>query len=464
MLVMTFLLLLYLKKIFKDEDKSAFTVAIIYIWLFSYSAVRSILVFDILGLQFYRHRYFIVIWLILLMIISLIIRKKKMNYKSVGRFLTILVSLLILLSFYQGGKHLFSKEIHEIISEKKTMEKMSLPRRDSLPDIYYIILDAYTGQKGLKKYLDFNNGEFITFLKSRGFYVAEKSKSNYSWTVLSLASSLNMEYNPVDTLKNENIFQIKEHFTPTEAIMNNKFYALLNTVGYQFEDISIWWGTSLHFSNPRLYYSQFITNNFNLALIQMTFLDRPLVGNYFMASAKRSIVRTKLNLLNNLKPTGRPRFVYAHFLIPHHPYVFSKDGSATGIMDGVLEIGSEQKLYLDQLQYANSEIEKTIDILLAQKSREKPIIILQGDHGAYNLGKTKEENINLRMSILNAYYVPDTCRRNLYPEISPVNSFRIILNFCFKQNYKLLPDKSYYSTFEEYAKLKDVTTQVNSAF
>jgi len=49
------------------------------------------------------------------------------------------------------------------------------------------------------------------------------------------------------------------------------------------------------------------------------------------------------------------------------------------------------------------------------------------------------------MSILNAYYVNDEAKRDLYATITPVNTFRIIFNDYFGTNYPLLDDKSYFA-------------------
>lgn len=50
-----------------------------------------------------------------------------------------------------------------------------------------------------------------------------------------------------------------------------------------------------------------------------------------------------------------------------------------------------------------------------------------------------------RMGILNAYLVPDTVRSSLYPEISPVNTFRLILNYLTEADHELLADRSFFS-------------------
>ena len=65
---------------------------------------------------------------------------------------------------------------------------------DYTPNVYYIILDAYTSSKVLKDVFDFDNQDFISQLNERGFHVTENSHSNYASTFTSLTSSLNMEY------------------------------------------------------------------------------------------------------------------------------------------------------------------------------------------------------------------------------------------------------------------------------
>ena len=50
-----------------------------------------------------------------------------------------------------------------------------------------------------------------------------------------------------------------------------------------------------------------------------------------------------------------------------------------------------------------------------------------------------------RLSILNAYYVPEISENQFYENITPVNSFRIIFNDYFNGNYKILEDRNYWN-------------------
>jgi hypothetical protein len=80
-----------------------------------------------------------------------------------------------------------------------------------------------------------------------------------------------------------------------------------------------------------------------------------------------------------------------------------------------------------------------IDRILAADPGPK-IILLHSDHGG---GYLAHED---RMKILNAYYFSDGNYGSLYPAISPVNSFRLILKEYFgAEDMGLLKERSFWS-------------------
>jgi hypothetical protein len=97
----------------------------------------------------------------------------------------------------------------------------------------------------------------------------------------------------------------------------------------------------------------------------------------------------------------------------------------------------------------NDQIKLLVEHLL-KNSPSRPVIILQGDHGGgYLSGWLKERD---RFGILNAYYVPDDCRRELYESITPVNTFRLLLNSCFGEELEKLPDNSFFVQNSQFVK------------
>jgi hypothetical protein len=140
-----------------------------------------------------------------------------------------------------------------------------------------------------------------------------------------------------------------------------------------------------------------------------------------------------LNRLGNMADIPGPKFVYAHILIPHGPFVFGADGKVLpdpSIYENA-DLATWKKGYTDEVQFINGHLLSILPGLIAN-SKVPPIIIIQGDHGS----KVS------RFPILNAYYLPGTGKEKLYPTISPVNSFRLIFDTYFGAQYDLLKDMS----------------------
>jgi len=455
--VIALLLLMGGMRILGNSGKAALCVSVFFLWFFSYSAVRSMIVFEIAGLQVYRHRVFILIWTVVLLLSLILVLRVRLNYAKISKALNIFAVLLILFPLWTiiTNRNNHSTSLRSNIASQRNKSINLSARTDTLPDIYYIILDAYTGQKALKQYLDFDNSEFVQYLRGKGFFVAEESHSNYAWTSLLMASSLNMDYLPT-TVSNKvpNTLTVDSTVSEYELIVNNKVVDFLQSKGYRFIDLSIW-ANQLYVRLSR-YPSEYVTTDFNLLLLKLTILDRPLVENYILGQVKRERTLRKFNDLKEVPDNTGPVFVYAHLLIPHHPYVFDRYGNLPPFHKMMAEAALEKDMYLEQLLFTNKKLEETIDVILT-KSRRRPIIVVQGDHGAYQLAEGEDANAKLRMSILNAYYLPPAGEKLLYDNITPVNTFRVIFNACFGKDYMLLPDHSFFSKMNSYRQLVDVT-------
>ena len=90
-----------------------------------------------------------------------------------------------------------------------------------------------------------------------------------------------------------------------------------------------------------------------------------------------------------------------------------------------------------QVPFDDQELEKTISTLISKSTRPL-VIVLQTDTGPWFTSGPDQ------FTILNAYYMPGHTAQ-LYPGISPVNTFRVILNAYFGANLPLLNDQSYFS-------------------
>ena len=99
-------------------------------------------------------------------------------------------------------------------------------------------------------------------------------------------------------------------------------------------------------------------------------------------------------MLETIPDIEEPTFTFSHIIPPHHPYLFSKDGSikshASRLEQFKKNKWDKRKEYIEQLIFVNTKIKKVINIIL-DKSVVPPIIIVQSDHGPQLPGeKTKD--------------------------------------------------------------------------
>ena len=76
-----------------------------------------------------------------------------------------------------------------------------------------------------------------------------------------------------------------------------------------------------------------------------------------------------------------PKFVWAHVLLPHPPYVFDADGD---FIESPQHAGiSGHGGWKGQLEYTNKRLEAFLEELLSKPEAEQPIIVLQADEGPW---------------------------------------------------------------------------------
>ncbi len=345
------------------------------------------------------------------------------------------------------------------------------------PDIYYIILDGYARTDVLSSVYNFDNSEFINFLSQKDFFIANNSRSNYLRTHLSLASSLNSEY--LDYLY-EAPNSLNGYYE-LKLFEDNRISDFLRTQGYTIYNLDSGFGHSRVFDSD-----VFLTpskgsflNEFENNIINYSFWGylRNLRIHHFQETKTRAIpydeqrkrIRFTFEQLGNLSTNESPKMVFAHVVAPHPPFVFDSTGKPIypnykyyiGDGDNYPDTKEDYLLkYPQQLSYINKLVKNAILEILA-KSKTDPIIIIQGDHGPglfLDLTSLEGTCIFERASILNAYHLPGIGSDEiLYSTITPVNTFRVVLDNYFSTNLGLLDDKTYYALGKKEHFYVDVT-------
>lgn len=343
------------------------------------------------------------------------------------------------------------------------------------PDIYYIILDGYGSEEMLRKLHGYDNSQFTAALKERGFIVPSNSKSNYPRTILSLASSLNMQY--LDSVS-EAMGDSFLWWPLMGTYAHNETRKFLESQGYQTVVVSSSWDFTT-IKDADIYmrpYSIFLNKFEELQILNTNLSLFQFVSNFGISfpayNTHRQVVMYEFEKLKEIPSLGSPKFTFVHIMSPHAPFVFDAEGNFitpdypfTFSDDRYFLFPSSKhrKGYLNQLRFINTQVIDVVDAILANSSTP-PIIIIQGDHGSsvftdYNsLDNTCLEE---RFSILNAYYLPGIDEVTIPQNISPVNTFRLIFNYYFSAELEILPNHNCYSVAATLYQFEDVTDRVD---
>jgi hypothetical protein len=480
-LLSAILLLLLLQIILKNWQKAALVTSLLLFLFFSYGHIYlSLKGTSVIGIDLGRHRFLVPLWLCIAIVGIYVCIRLQESLRVATQVLNVISVAMIVMPLFgifnyaiKSGFDLMSGSLE--VRDKDNRIPGIIPNEK--PDVYYIILDAYGRADILENYFSHDNEDFIEFLQDRGFYVTNQSYSNYIHSALSMASSLNMSF--VDDL---GIDLARADFPSSfRTRLSHSFVrTTFDRLGYSIVAIDSGWKWT-----QWLDADTFLTPDGDDRPIRLTSLSinpfEDLVlntsGGRIMldvltkfavfdaielkdsADKHRQLILYELHSLEEVPQIPGPKFIFAHVVAPHRPYVFGPNGEhrEPGGMFTFADSGDlsgedlQRRLYRDQLIFITSELSEVISTILSQYD-ELPIIIIQADHGprmGVEWEDPTDEDVEQGMAILNAYLLPERCRDFLEPKTSPVNSFRIVFNCSFGTDYEMLPNDSYFSGFEK---------------
>jgi hypothetical protein len=456
------IVLLYL--LLRDWHRAAVITSIMILLFFTYGHVYSYLkTAEIGGFVLGRHRQLLPLWIGLAVLGVWWAVSRLKNPRALTPTLNVISLVLLIYPLAQIVSHTVRDfQIRQSVSKNLEQSVYSELPLGYAPDIYYIILDAYGRDDTLQTVFGYDNSAFLSFLQSKGFYVAQCAQSNYSHTVLSLSSSLNLNY--IDAFASGLEASTDDRTQLVAAGQYNSTRKILESMGYKTVSfstnfpISQWKDTEYYLEPPSTG-----MNDFEVMFAQTTagrafmdMIEQPPDKKFANWERRRTLFLLE-QLNKNVVEIPGPKFVFAHFIIPHRPYVFDENGEETTAefyQSGKMDYEIFLEGYTDQVKFINKNIQDVVNHIL-ENSATKPIIIIQGDHGPdFWSIRTSDEIFEAetwdiashRMRILNAYYFPDNSE-GLYPTITPVNTFRLVFDKYFGKNYEMLKDISRFSHF-----------------
>ncbi|HET7010638.1 MAG TPA: sulfatase-like hydrolase/transferase [Anaerolineales bacterium] len=467
----------------RDIYRAGLLASLTVLIFFSYGHIYGLLKAGGLGASIGRHRYLAPAMALIFVLVAVGILRRVRDARPATTALNVMSGVLVALPLISLVANALQPPQPARVSTPAT--ELRLPEGQPPPDVYYIILDAYARQDTLQRVYGFDNTPFLDFLRERGFFVAEAATSNYAQTGLSLASSLNMNY--LDALLPELGAESRGRQSLWDIILHSEVRRQLEGLGYETVAFSTglpgteWRDADVYLSPGTVDETLSLqgANPFESMLAQTTLvrlvsdgvvaLPRFIPTLDYPYEVHRTRIAYILDNLGRLSVPDRPRFIFAHIVSPHPPFVFGAEGQpltpdapfTLRFTFDASDPSHEEYLegYSDQVAFVNRELERIIASILSQSSTP-PVIILQGDHGPdSNTGRVSY--VQERMTIFNAYLLPSG-DAGLYAGISPVNSFRVVFNQVFGGTYPRLPDRVLYSEYDKPYSFFDVTNDIHS--
>lgn len=335
-----------------------------------------------------------------------------------------------------------------------------------LPDIFLIVLDAYSRSDHLLDIYSFNNSQFERRLEEMGFQIPSRARANYTATFLSLTAMLNRNYLEV----------LRPNLHPGSASRNDVYALLednltareLKALGYEYVFFRSRYPP---LSRSRLADRQIpdkLAGEFQEYFTAHTIL-MPLALGYCAATrclddawpvtpAGAVAIKAQFGAVAELASEPGPKFVFVHFMLPHEPFRLDADCAPlepvwpTSFVEE--EANSEiRRLYREQVQCTNRLVLDMVGLILEERESD-PIILIQSDHGYGRLpwGRPTEYQVTdtvrvrERLSLFAAYRFPADNAPVVPHSISPVNVFRLVFASYFgRDDLTPLEDRSFWS-------------------
>ncbi len=436
--------LIYL--IYRQKNKAGIITFLILSVFFFYGSLQDFLKEHLASVS--RYKILIPFFFLTLIIIAIVLKKTKSNFTRLNFFLN---WLLILYSVYDLSAILI-KTISPpadkfFINSFGRNGQYNICNDCPKPDIYFLVFDEYASSLCLKNDLGYDNSQLDSFFISKQFRIQKNSSANYNLTPFSVSSILNMSY--INGINPESITS-EDYARCNKLIRENELIKYLSSGGYSIINYSLF--DIAHNPSP-------VSQNF-LPLKARLITDRTLWGRiekdilwnflfgkfeikWLTKGGEYFYEKNNNKLINLLKKeserkTNHPRFIYAHFNMPHQPYYFDKNGKHNEKEKLMRSPGSDKSLYLGYVGYTNTKIRELVNSILKNANGEA-VITIMGDHG-FRDDKKMPQHVFLQNQ--NAVYLPHKNYNLFYDSISGVNQFRVLINTLFKQNVPMLKDST----------------------
>lgn len=299
--------------------------------------------------------------------------------------ITAIILVAIVIAAVQNGR--ITQIARDLVAEAPVGHEAPVARAQTAeaPSVYLVLLDGYPRADKLQDEFGFDNQSFLESLAQRDFVVAQRSRSNYVATDLTLASMLNggIHSDPGGST------------VDTHSLVNDgEILGELRDRGYEVIAFSSGFeGVALRRADRFIDSGQL--NEFEWVLLDVSGLNPVLdwLQPTLLADQHRARV---LATLDGAKALAReaalgPRFVLVHILGPHSPQAFGPAGEAVEPRGTKVQFDDSDEYELlgpdeysrrleGQITYLNGRVLGLVDALIEADPRA--VVVVFSDHGS----------------------------------------------------------------------------------
>ena len=405
-------------------------------------------------------------WLVCWMLLGagyVVIRRLPPDFAGATPFLNLFAGVLLAIPAGQ-----FALRWHPVSEPPQAAAHQALgPSRPDTdgpkPDTYLIILDSYTGAASLARNHGFNNVGFLEALQRRGFVIPRSVRANYVHTILALTSLLNWD----------SVQAVVPGLSPgsqdpkplVHAIEENPTWWYFARRGYRiayFPSVKAITGRNRYAGegfaeDPADFVSAWLVMTPAPELLRAWHTVAASWGGMPSPTTRKATLDDhRFASLGELPRNSRPLFAFAHFLLPHTPFVYRANCS---YRDPPLWARSDRSTpdsvvgpaYVQQLICVNRRVLTLVD-RIREGGRPDPVIILMSDHGfgkGYRglppLGDAAPEDVAERLDAFAAVLVPAGARDAFRGDLTTTGVMRGVMREVFGLNLPPRREPSFWS-------------------
>lgn len=433
--------LLFLALFRKGPLKAANATLIFLVFFNFYGTLESLLI----RLDWFPVRFYTTLPLILLLVFYSIWLLNKLKEQTAKGLWNVAVVFFVGLAIINLVTILPAELTKQKTADQQPLQtsQVNLVANKNQPDIYYILLDEFSGFEPMRQYWHNSKVEgFASFLTNNGFEIFEDSHGSSIDSIHQMATRLNYQIYP---------------FTPDQETINqwfndiadNKAMSYLKETGYTiitFNELLYPYPAVKPITADVAYnYNDIPATNLGVFFDDFWILvaDKTMlkeVSHYYkiLGSDQHSnFIFFTAKKIGDLDDVSSPKFVYTHLMLPHSPFMFDENGNPTPPSTYI-----DYGYYLGNYNFSIFLVKKMVnEILNDADPGNPPVIILQSDHGLRNFaeyqGQLPDYPEEYKTSILYARLIPGYESTHSAQESDPINTFPILFNYLFDANIPL---------------------------